>query len=127
MHQRWANRGVAAHRDDAGVGERRRASVKSRLLLSCYQVQASRERERSKGINTAQKVIKGRAGLLELAKQLVNVSQVCKVMSYSWDSFSRFKELSDEAGEAAVVATTGQEATGSQNVGRELPLVYRRI
>ena len=37
-----------------------------------------------------QKVIKAKVGLLELAKQLGSVSQACKVMGYSRDSFYRF-------------------------------------
>ena len=42
-------------------------------------------------MDTAQKVIKVKLGLLELGKQLGNVSQACKVMGYSRDSFYRFK------------------------------------
>jgi molybdenum-dependent DNA-binding transcriptional regulator ModE len=36
-----------------------------------------------------QKIIRVKVGLLELAKQLGNVSQACKLMGYSRDSFYR--------------------------------------
>ena len=38
-------------------------------------------------MTTAEKVIKTKVGLLELGKQLGNVSRACRVMGYSRDSF----------------------------------------
>jgi hypothetical protein len=41
-------------------------------------------------MTTEQKIIRAKIGLLELAKQLGNVSQACKMMGYSRDSFYGF-------------------------------------
>jgi len=54
-------------------------------------------------LNTREKVIKHKVGLLNLAEELGNVSRACKVISLSRDTFYRYKAAVDEGGVEALV------------------------
>ena len=49
-------------------------------------------------LNSSTTVIKNKIGLLNLAQELGNVSQACKVMGFSRDTFYRYQKAVEDGG-----------------------------
>ena len=61
-------------------------------------------------------IIKNKVGLLNLAQELGNISQACKVMGFSRDTFYRYQNAVEEGGVDALI-----------NKSRRKPNVKNRI
>ncbi|MGX5173287.1 IS481 family transposase [Aliikangiella sp. IMCC44653] len=67
-------------------------------------------------LHTNNPIIKHKAGLLNLAEELNNVSRACKVMDVSRDTFYRYQELVEEGGIDALIEKTRRKANPKNRV-----------
>ena len=63
-------------------------------------------------LNSTDKIIKHKTGLLNLAEALGNVSKACQVMGMSRDTFYRYKFAVEDGGVEALVERTRRKRPG---------------
>ncbi len=68
----------------------------------------------------AEKLIKNKLGLLELANYLKNVSEACRVMGYSRDTFYRVRKAYEEGGIEALKEKSKRKANIKNRVSEEV-------
>jgi transposase InsO family protein len=70
--------------------------------------------------HTSNPIIKHKAGLLNLAEELGNISKACKVMGVSRDSFYRYQELNEQGGLEALINKSRRVANPKNRVDESI-------
>lgn len=67
-------------------------------------------------LQTSNTIIKNKAGLLNLAQELGNISKACKVMGFSRDTFYRYQNAVEEGGVEALINKSKRGPTPKNRV-----------
>lgn len=78
-------------------------------------------------MNSNQKIIKNKIGLLNLAEELGNVSRACKVMGFSRDTFYRYKDLMAEGGVDNLIEKTRRKPNVKNRVDDQTTMAVLRF
>ena len=71
-------------------------------------------------LNTNEKVIKHKVGLLNLAEELGNVSKACQVMGLSRDTFYRYKAAVEESGVEALLDSSRRKPNRKNRIDEQV-------
>ena len=71
-------------------------------------------------INSNDRIVKHKLGILNLAEELGNVSQACKIMGLSRDTFYRYKEAAEEGGVDALFEKTRRKPNLKNRIDGEV-------
>ena len=72
------------------------------------------------GLQTSTKIIRNKVGLLNLAQELGNISQACRAMGFSRDTFYRYQDAVETGGVEALVEKSRRKGNHKNRVPREL-------
>ncbi len=78
-------------------------------------------------LNTNEKIIKHKVGLLNLAEELGNVSKACQVMGLSRDTFYRYKSAVDEGGVDALFEISRRKPNPKNRVDEKTASFEKRV
>ena len=71
-------------------------------------------------LNTNEKVIKHKVGVLNLAEELGNVSKACQVMGLSRDTFYRYKAAVEESGVEALLDSSRRKPNRKNRIDEQV-------
>ena len=71
-------------------------------------------------LHTTNKIIKNKVGLLNLARELGNVSKACKMMGTSRETFYRYQRAVDEGGVEALLEKSRRQPNLKNRVDDEV-------